>query len=85
MSSIDAPRAAGQVFCPTRLSTPSEIVRKTSLCSMPILCLAGASVIAGAQALSFMDCVDHCENDDPQRPHIAKLICYAICLVFAED
>ncbi len=66
------------------LASPEQIAKNVNKIAIPAMVLVTASMINGAQAVGFVECMDNC-NRDPNTPGIAKLICYTLCAIFSKD
>lgn len=67
-----------------RIATPREAANNLKKIALPAIALVGVSMIRGARAVTYVECFDNCNEHREAHP-LAKLICYAICAIFAEN
>lgn len=65
-----------------RLSSPTTMISRLTTIAVPIIALAGISSITGARAITYVECIDQC-NEHRDAGDLAKLLCYTLCLIFA--
>lgn len=72
-------------YVPTiRIASPEQIARNLRIIAIPAITLFAASMITGAQAIGYVECINNC-NAHRDAHAIAKLACYALCAIFAKD
>jgi len=67
-----------------RIASPEQIVKNLKNIAIPAITLVAVSMINGAQAISYAECFDNCNEHREAHP-LAKLLCYTLCAIFAKD
>ncbi len=65
------------------LPTPNQLAVGVHRVAIPAITLAAFSMIQGAEAIKFTECIDNCNSHRDAHP-LAQLLCYAACAIFAE-
>ena len=71
-------------FPEIRIASPEQAVKNLKNIAIPAITLVAASMINGAQAIGYVECIDNCNEHRDAHP-LAKLICYGLCAIFAKD
>jgi hypothetical protein len=66
-----------------RISSPEQVAKNLQKITLPAIAFFVVSMIKGAQAISYVECIDNCDKNR-DTPHLAKLICYTLCAIFAK-
>jgi hypothetical protein len=67
-----------------RIASPEQAVKNLTKIAIPAIAFVGASMIHGAQAISYVECHNNCDKHRDAH-ELAKLICYIACMIFAKD
>ena len=67
-----------------KFASPECVVKNIQKIAIPIIVLVTTSMIQGAQAITYVECVNKCD-EHRDTDAFSKLICYALCAIFAKD
>ena len=67
-----------------RIASPEQVVKNLNKIAIPTIILVTALMIKGAQAIGYVECINNC-NEHRDAHALAKLMCYALCAIFAKD
>lgn len=66
-----------------KIASPKQVVENLSKIAIPAIALVATSMIQGAQAIPYVECINNCDRHRDAHP-LAKLICYALCARFSK-
>ena len=67
-----------------RIATSEEAVRNLKKIAIPAIALVAFSMIKSVHAITYVECVDACDQHEDAHP-LAKLLCYAMCAIFTKS
>ncbi|MDX8431583.1 MAG: hypothetical protein SNF33_07285 [Candidatus Algichlamydia australiensis] len=60
-----------------------QVIKNVGTYAVPAITIAATSMINGAEAVTFVDCMNKC-NENPDVSPLAVLVCQTLCAIFAK-
>lgn len=66
-----------------RLATPKEIKNRLTKLAVPVVTITALAIAQKAQSITVAECFKNVD-DNKDAHELAKIICYALCLLFSK-